>query len=120
MIGVPEKIRSECEYRATREGAKWPPHCYMEILHHKAVWKHNWGFFGRLQSRAGELMSKEQGTKFFGRLNEIRRLAMHPTKQVFSDRPAPTQEQMRDLSSYRQTITDLLGSARSAFSRPAR
>jgi len=114
--GVSEAIRLECEQRAAREGGKAPPQSYMDILHHKTVWKANWDLFRKLQSRGGEAISKEQGTKFFGRFNEIRRLAMHPTKQVFSDRPAPLREELRDLREYRDTVTDLLRAARNSFS----
>ena len=110
--GVPPAIRDECQQRWLREGRKAPPQAYMDILHHKTVWKANWEVFGGLAGSHGGPVSKEQGTKFFGRFNEIRRLAMHPTKQVFAERGAPSEDELRDLRNTRDIVMKLLAAAR--------
>ena len=110
--GVPESIRTECEEMARKEGRKAPAPAYMSILNHKSVWKANWEVFGKVVSAGGEAVSKESGTKFFGRFNEIRRLAMHPTKQVFAERGAPSEDELRDLRNTRDIVMKLLARAR--------
>jgi len=79
--GVPDSIRKKCvERREDARGAGKLEH-YFDLLDYKAVIRNNWALFK--DSMAYDGKGKERGTSWIGKVNDIRRIVMHPSKRRY-------------------------------------
>ena len=89
---VPEKTKTQCEDRRKSEGDRAPIQAYLTLTDFEKIWSAHWDtIFSSLVEASGLGASKKKGLAFFGTLNELRKLAMHPAKAVAMERTSPTQ-----------------------------
>jgi hypothetical protein len=105
---VPEGVRNKCVERSAQERKGFPPSAYIDILDYEKVWRAQWTYVGPLLGDT----SRNAGTKFFGRLNDIRKLTMHATKQISIDRAAPTAGELAELDQLSGHVIRLLDAAK--------
>jgi hypothetical protein len=77
-LGVPESVRGECGKRRESEALAAGPHpfCYTDLLDLRTIMERNWGVFSeRVPSIEKKLLMSD-----LVRLNEIRRVVMHPVR----------------------------------------
>lgn len=86
--GVPEEKRKKCIDRWKQEGSKLPVESYLDLIDFKAILKaHKSAFAPELalsQVTLTGLLAQIQSA------NDLRKLAVHATKQAFAERAAPT------------------------------
>jgi hypothetical protein len=110
--GVAEAIRRKCAERAIQERKGLPPHAYLDILDYKKVWHAHWPALVKLMPMEKRQASNDDGVRFFEQLNEIRRLAMHATKQLVGERPKPTADELKCLQENMKAMRELFAVAR--------
>jgi len=89
---VPLPIRQKCAQRHEEERGRFPIHAYLDLTDLKQIIEHNWKVFEPGFRDAGWQGGKSQALSWFDRVNEIRRLVMHPLKAHVSQATLTTAE----------------------------
>lgn len=89
---VPLPIRQKCAQRREEEQGRYPIQAYLDLTDLKQIIEHNWKVFEPAVRDAGWQGGKSQALSWFGRVNEVRRLVMHPLKAHVSQATLTTAE----------------------------
>jgi DNA sulfur modification protein DndB len=78
--GVPEQIRKKAAERLEEAQGKGKKEGYLDLIDFRSIAIKNWGLFGNLLA-FGQSGNKEVRTQWIVRLNDMRKVVMHPAKQ---------------------------------------
>jgi hypothetical protein len=95
-IAVPEKVQAKCQTRSQSENTGFPLASYMDLIDWKTILKANWPALLERNLLAGNV-SCNRLLDVIQSVNEVRKLAMHPTKRFFLGAGVPNREQLEML-----------------------
>jgi hypothetical protein len=78
--GVPEQIRKKAVERLEEAQGKGKREGYLDLIDFRSIVIKNWDLFGNLLA-FGKSGNKEARTLWIARVNEMRKVVMHPAKQ---------------------------------------
>lgn len=78
--GVPGDIRTKASTRLEQEKGKGERQDHLDLLDYRAIARHNWQLFRPILEFGGK--GKEKGTAWIAKLNEVRKIVMHPSKSL--------------------------------------
>lgn len=92
--GVPAQIRKKAAERLEEEQGKGSKESYLDLIDFRVIAMNNWNLFGEMVAfeKSG---NKEKRTQWIVRLNDMRKIVMHPAKQQVL-----TWDQLADLQRY--------------------
>jgi DNA sulfur modification protein DndB len=99
---VPEQIRKKATARLEEDQGKGKKEHYLDLIDFRTIALNNWALFQDTLA-FGKSGNKEKKTEWMQRLNEIRKIVMHPAKQQ-----GITFEQVARLQEYEQELTNHL------------
>ncbi len=97
--GVPVQIRTKASGRLEEEQGKGKREHYLDLVDFRVITLNNWTLFQETLA-FGKSGSKEKRTEWMQKLNEMRKVVMHPAKQQ-----TITFEQLAQLRGYDETLT---------------
>lgn len=105
--GVPLNVRKKCAERCEEDGNKLPKAAYFDLLDVKLICEENWPLFEEEFGRVGWRGGKKTALGWFNRLNDVRKIVMHPTRRHFTP-SSPNAEEMLFLSDIGERVRSLL------------
>lgn len=106
--GVQEQIRKKATMRLEEDQGKGKKEQYLDLIDFRTIAVNNWSLF-QDSLAFGKSGNKEAKTAWIQKLNEMRKIVMHPAKQQ-----AITFEQLAQLREYQETLTQNLEAKESA------
>jgi DGQHR domain-containing protein len=100
--GVQEQIRKKATARLEEEHGKGKKEQYLDLIDFRTMAVNNWSLFQETLA-FGKSGNKEARTAWMQKLNEMRKVVMHPAKQQ-----SITFEQLAELREYQETLTQHL------------
>ncbi len=102
--GIPEPIRKKATARVEEEQGKGRKDEYLDLIDYRTIVLNNWPLFqDSLGFGFGKSGNKQAKTDWMQRLNEMRKVVMHPTKGK-----VVTFEQLAQLREYEQLLNSAL------------
>jgi len=77
--GVPGDVREKAAKRVEQEKGKCAKEDYLDLIDFRRIMAHNWPLFENDMAYGGG-RGKEKGTEWMVKLNDIRKVVMHPAK----------------------------------------
>jgi len=80
--GIPLSIRKKCVDRREEDGRRQDEYYYTDLIDLQSILNNNWRFFEvNFQRISKQCKSKNELLNGLGKLNEIRKVIMHPIRQ---------------------------------------
>jgi len=101
--GIPPAIRKKAAERLEEEQGKSSKESYLDLIDFRAIAVNNWNVFEESLAH-GKSGNKEKRTQWIVRLNEMRKIVMHPAKQQVLN-----WDELTELEGYEKWIRDKEG-----------
>jgi len=95
--GVPQEVRTKASARLEQDKGKGEREDHVDLLDYRIIIRAHWSVFRPILEYGGN--GKEKGTSWIAKVNEIRKIVMHPSKNL-----PVSWEQLEELAEYSEML----------------